>query len=90
MHENIDASKISTAMQSNTEVLLWSNSSMVAFLDVTSAFSLYLKSGRKTGKAFRNNNTTCDRLIGQIKNAINKNRDTDNVNDKIIGYIHHV
>ena len=45
---------------------------------------------RKIGKAFGNNSTTWESLIGQIKKAINKKiRDKDDADGNIKGYIHH-
>ena len=92
LDENIDLSKISTSCKPDTKTLLWSNCSLAAFLNATSAASPCMTTGRKENwVAYQNNNMACERLIGQVKETINKKkiRDTTNVDHKIKGYIKH-
>jgi len=92
LNANIDVTRISGNKNPNTKALLWSNRPLSAFLDATSATSPCLTIGSKEDwDAFKNNNTSCERLIGQIKETITskKIRDTENVDQKVKGYINH-
>ena len=89
LHNDIDMSRLSVR-QPDTRALLWSNRPLVAFLNASSSTSPCLTTGSKEDwMAFRNNNTCCERLIGQIKEVINqkKIKDTVDVDKKVKGYI---
>jgi len=92
LDENIDVSKVSTTTTPDTKALLWSHRPLTAFFDATSAASPCLTTGSlEDWKAFRNNNMSCERLIGQVKETINKKKvsDTHDVDIKLKGYINH-